>query len=106
MIAGAHPAARPVLADRSSRGLFVDRVAEALRQGDRRAALATTLLAPPWGFRLEEVMMPVSIWQGLADNIVPAAMVRRPPLSVLHWVPGEGHLSLIVRRLDVVLADL
>lgn len=50
------------------------------------------------------------IWQGLADNIVPPAMARHLaaglPLSELQCVPGEGHLSLIVRHLDTILADL
>lgn len=54
--------------------------------------------------------MPVRIWQGLADNIVPAAMARRLagalPHSEAHWLPGEGHLSLIVRYLGAVLEDL
>ncbi|HSJ52168.1 MAG TPA: alpha/beta hydrolase, partial [Anaerolineae bacterium] len=69
-----------------------------------------TLLARPWDFGLQEVTVPVRIWQGLADNIVPAATAQHLaaalPSSECHNLPDEGHLSLVVRQLDAVLADL
>lgn len=63
------------------------------------------------GSRLEgrlAARAPVSQWHGLADDIVPAAMAPARaaalPGSALHCLAGEGHLSLIVRRLDAALA--
>lgn len=110
MRAAAPPADRTVLADAGYRTLFAESTAEALRQGGRGAAWELTLLARPWDFRLEEVRAPVRIWHGLADNIVPPAMARHLaaglPLGELHCLPGEGHLSLIVRHLDAILASL
>lgn len=110
MLAGAPAADRAVLADADYRVLLGASTAEALRQGGRGVAWELTLLARPWDFSLEEVNLPVRIWQGLSDNIVPAAMARRLigelPRSEAHWLPGEGHLSLIVRHLDAVLEDL
>lgn len=110
MMATAPPADRRVLADPGYRALFVESTAEALRQGGRGAALELTLLARPWDFRLQEVPITVQIWQGLADNIVPAASARHLaamlPASECHFLPDEGHFSLIVRHLDAVLADL
>lgn len=110
MMAGAPPADRVVLADTVYRALFAESTAEALRRGGRGAAWELTLLARLWDFRLQEVPIPVRIWQGLADNIVPAAMARHLaaalPHSDSHYLPDEGHLSLIVHHLDAVLADL
>jgi pimeloyl-ACP methyl ester carboxylesterase len=110
MMATAPPADRRVLADPGYRALVTESTAEALRQGGGGAAWELTLLAQPWGFKLQEVPVPVRIWQGLADNIVPAATAQDLaavlPNSECHYLPGEGHLSLLVRHLDAVLADL
>ncbi|HEX8011488.1 MAG TPA: alpha/beta fold hydrolase [Casimicrobiaceae bacterium] len=110
MTVAAPAADRRVLADPAYRALLTASTAEALRQGGRGAARELTLLARPWDFSLREIFVPVRIWQGLADNIVPPAMARDLaaglPRSELNCVPDEGHLSLIVRRLDAVLADL
>lgn len=110
MMVGAPAVDRRVLADAVYRALFAASTAEALRQGGRGPAWELMLLARPWDFRLQEVPIPVRIWQGLADNIVPAAMARHLaaalPHSESHYLPDDGHLSLIVRRIDAVLADL
>ena len=110
MMAVAPPPDRRVLADAVYRALLAESTAEALRQGGRGAAWELTLLARPWDFRPQEVPIPVRIWQGLADNIVPAGIARRLaaalPYSESHYLPDEGHLSLIVRHLDAVLASL
>lgn len=110
MLARASRADRAVLADTGYRTLLLDSTSEALRQGGRCVAYELTLLARPWDLRLEEVCTPVTIWQGLADNIVPPAMARHLanalPHAALHGLPGEGHLSLIVDHIERVLADL
>ena len=60
-----------------------------------------------WDFRLQAVSIPVRTWHGLADHIVPAAMVRHLAWGVAAQrgllAPGEGRLSPTVRRLDAVL---
>jgi pimeloyl-ACP methyl ester carboxylesterase len=49
----------------------------------------------PWGFRLEEMDVPVDVWTGTEDELVhrdwPAELARRIPGAVLHRRPG-GHL--------------
>jgi pimeloyl-ACP methyl ester carboxylesterase len=108
--AGAPAPDRMVLADPSYRALVLESTAEAIRQGGHGAAWELTLLTQPWDFALREVSTPVHIWQGLADTTVPVAMARQMavelPHSECHYLPAEGHLSLIVRHLDAVLADL
>lgn len=110
MLASAPPADRAVLADAGYRALFTESTKEALRQGGRGAACELVLLARPWDFRLDEVRVPVKIWQGLADNVVPPAMPEyladALPHGELVSLADEGHFSLIVRHLDRVLADV
>jgi len=110
MLAVAPPADRQVLAETDYRTLLAASTAETLRRGGRGIAWELTLLARPWDFLLERVRMPVRIWQGLADNIVPAAMTRYLAEALPHaqarYLPNEGHLSLIVRHLGAVLEDL
>jgi pimeloyl-ACP methyl ester carboxylesterase len=71
---------------------------EALRQGTRGFALEARLLVRPWGFRLEEIRVPVHIWHGTEDVDTPVAMGRvvaaRIPNSHLTICPGEGHMLL------------
>ncbi|ALP52294.1 hypothetical protein Tel_03575 [Candidatus Tenderia electrophaga] len=110
MLAGAPEADRKVLADADYRALLAASTAEALRQGGRGVAWELTLLARPWDFSLQEVSVPVRLWQGLSDNIVPPVMARglvgALSTTEVHYLPGEGHLSLIARRLAPVLENL
>lgn len=110
MMRGVPSADREVLADPDYRTVLIESMAQALRQGGRGVAWELTVLSRPWDFQVQIVRMPVSIWQGLADNIVPAAMTQRLAASLPRceprYVRNEGHLSLIVRHLGAVLADL
>jgi pimeloyl-ACP methyl ester carboxylesterase len=110
MVTGMVSPDRDMFADPGYRTIMLESTAEALRQGGRGAARELTLIARPWDFQLRDVRMPVSLWQGLADQILPAAMARRLaaalPECSAHYFPEEGHLSLVVRRIGEVLAQL
>ena len=110
MMAGMGSPDRDLFADPWYRGVMLESTAEALRQGGRGAAWELTLIARPWDFRLQDVQMPVALWQGLVDQILPAAMARRLaaalPACNPRYLPGEGHLSLVVRHIGEVLAEL
>ena len=110
MMAGMVSPDRDLFADPGYRALMLESTAQALRQGGRGPAWELTLIARPWDFRLADVRMPVTLWQGLADQILPAAMARRLagalPACDAHYLPGEGHLSLVARHIEEVLADL
>lgn len=110
MMAGMVSPDRDLFADPDYRALVLASTAEALRQGGRGPAWELTLIARPWDFPLEDVRMPVSLWQGLADQILPAAMARRLaaalPACKPRYLPGEGHLSLVVRHIGEVLAQV
>ena len=53
----------------------------------------------PWGFALSDISVPVLIWQGDQDLMVPHAhsywLEKHIPTGKLHFVPGHGHISLI-----------
>ncbi|HEY8217473.1 MAG TPA: alpha/beta hydrolase [Acidimicrobiia bacterium] len=73
------------------------------------AAQDFALFSRDWGFRLEDISVPVHVWQGDADRNVPAAharlLARSIPNAQLHECPGEGHM-LIFDRLEDILRTL
>jgi pimeloyl-ACP methyl ester carboxylesterase len=64
----------------------------------------------PWGFSVGDIRVPVSVWQGDLDLMVPFAhgrwLLSNIPGAVGRMVPGHGHISLVTRYRDEVLADL
>lgn len=81
---------------------------EGLRQGVRGALWDVMLYARPWGFPLERVEIPVELWHGSADRIVPPhhgqALTRSLAQSNLNLAEGEGHYSLPIDHGDAILA--
>ena len=64
----------------------------------------------PWGFDLDAITVPVQVWQGTDDLMVPFAhgqwLIERVPAAQSCLVEGEGHLSLADRAYATGLADL
>ncbi|MFL6159981.1 MAG: alpha/beta fold hydrolase [Marmoricola sp.] len=62
-----------------------------------------------WGFELADIRVPVSVWQGRQDAMVPFShgtwLAENVPDARAHLYDDEGHVSLVA-RLDDVLADL
>jgi pimeloyl-ACP methyl ester carboxylesterase len=61
----------------------------------------------PWGFELNAIKVPVQIWQGDQDLMVPHAhsywLEKHIPGSSLNFVPGHGHISLVVEYKSQIL---
>jgi pimeloyl-ACP methyl ester carboxylesterase len=82
---------------------------EALRSGARGLAHEAPLfLGQPWGFQLEAIRVPVRLWYGEADSIVPLQMGRylasAIPQSELTIFPGEGHMLHITHWEEILRA--
>jgi pimeloyl-ACP methyl ester carboxylesterase len=64
----------------------------------------------PWGFELAEIRVPVMIWQGGQDRMVPFShgqwLARHVPGATARLLPDEGHLSLVVGSFDRILGEL
>jgi pimeloyl-ACP methyl ester carboxylesterase len=63
----------------------------------------------PWGFHVGDITVPVSVWQGREDRMVPFAHAEWLAANVAgaqaHFIEGEGHISLIA-SIGTILDDL
>jgi pimeloyl-ACP methyl ester carboxylesterase len=63
-------------------------------------------MSAPWEFDPEDVTVPVRIFQGSADALVPEAwgdeLARRIPGATITRYPDEGHFIAFTRRRDVL----
>lgn len=94
-------------------GEFADWLAATFRRavvqgtiGWREDGLA---IMAPWGFDLGDARVPVAIWQGRQDAMVPFGhgewLAVNVPGARAHLFEDEGHISLVA-RLPEILADL
>ena len=64
----------------------------------------------PWGFDLSEIRVPVSVWQGPHDLMVPFAhgqwLAAHVAGARANLRPEHGHLSLLVGSIGEILDDL
>jgi pimeloyl-ACP methyl ester carboxylesterase len=64
----------------------------------------------PWGFGLGDIGVPVVVWQGGQDRMVPSAhgqwLVAHLPNARARLLPGEGHLSIAVEKFREVVDEL
>jgi pimeloyl-ACP methyl ester carboxylesterase len=58
-----------------------------------------SLLPWPWSVQLENIRVPIACWQGLCDLSAPEAtghfLGKQIPKSVVTFVQGQGHLTLL-----------
>jgi pimeloyl-ACP methyl ester carboxylesterase len=67
------------------------------------------VLARPWGFDVTEIIVPVALWQGAHDLMVPFGhgqwLAAHLPGARVHLFDDEGHVSLL-HRLGDMLTEL
>jgi pimeloyl-ACP methyl ester carboxylesterase len=70
----------------------------------------TAIYGRPWGFDLADVEVPVYLWYGKADTLVPPEMglylAREVPTAEAHLYPDLGHLSVLDRHERTVVRTL
>ena len=105
------------LVDEVDRAALTGDLADALVRMVRRALSAGTAgwfdddlaFVKPWGFDLEAITVPVAIWQGAQDRMVPFAhgkwLAAHVPGARVRLDDDQGHLSL-AGQLPAILADL
>lgn len=98
-----------VLAEPELRSRMIANSAELYRQGGRGMYDEALILARPWGFEPAELRVPVEVWQGGRDAVVPMAMAthlaRVIPGARLRLYPNEGH-HLLYRHWPEIIASL
>jgi len=81
----------------------------AVAQGPGGMIEDTLQVVRPWGFDLAGIQVPVAVWQGGRDKMVPFAhgqwLADAIPGARAHLFADEGHLSLAA-KIDEILADL
>lgn len=83
---------------------------EALRQGNGHILQEHRLYKRPWGFDLDGITVLVHIWHGLADRQASPAWSRALAEEITddetHFIPDEGHFSLLVNYQEQILRAL
>jgi pimeloyl-ACP methyl ester carboxylesterase len=104
------PADRTVLTEWGPPDHALAFVREAVRQGTEGCVQDYRIFGAPWGFALEEIRVPVDIWEGADDSTGPpgyrAFLQRHIPQASVTVVPGEGHLSLLPHQAPAILSSL
>ena len=101
---------RAAVADEALRRALVDDMREAFRQGARGPARDARIVSRRWGFKPEEIRVPVWLWHGQEDRNVPPALARflseRIPGSRTTFYRADGHLSTFVGHVSEILGAL
>jgi pimeloyl-ACP methyl ester carboxylesterase len=107
-LASMPPTDAAVMSQPGIRALFAADARECFRQGSRGYAEDQALMAGPWGFRLQDIRVPVRVHHGEADRNVPVAMGRRmaaliPDCKAVFYA-DEGHLAFVPHGAEIVSA--
>ena len=78
------------------KAMFLDDLLNGSRKQLAAPFADVVVFARDWGFRLDEVKVPVRWWHGDRDHIIPFShgrhVVDRLPDAELYHLPGESHL--------------
>ncbi|HEV8087569.1 MAG TPA: alpha/beta hydrolase [Actinomycetota bacterium] len=89
---------------------MVDSQAEAFRSGIWGWFDDDIAFTVPWGFDLAAMTVPVTIWQGAQDLMVPFAhgdwLAKHVAGAKHEYRPEHGHLSLAIAAFDQIVEDL
>lgn len=102
------------LVDEVDAAALTGEIADYLARSNRQASVQGTaglledslVLARPWGFDVAEIAVPVSIWQGAHDLMVPYGhgqwLAEHVPGARVHLFGDEGHVSLLTRHEEML----
>lgn len=88
------------------KAMFLDDLLNGSRKQLAAPIADAVLFARYWGFRLDEITVPVHWWHGDADHIVPYShgehAVALLPDAQLYTLPGESHLAGLGRAEEIL----
>jgi pimeloyl-ACP methyl ester carboxylesterase len=95
-------------------GDFAEYIAAAIREGLRESYWGwfddDMAFVKPWGFDLATIRVPVHVWQGRHDRLVPYGhglwLAGHVGSAVPHLFDYEGHLSIGVGAMEAILDEL
>ena len=97
---------RRLLARPEFQAMFLDDLLNGSRKQMAAPFADVVVFARDWGFRLDEVKVPVQWWHGDRDHIVPFAhgehVVSLLPDAELHPIAGESHLAGLGRAEEIL----
>ena len=86
---------------------IIDATKEAFRSGVSGMSQEIVLTLKPWGFKLENITYPITIWQGGMDKQAPEMHARIYakviPNANLTFFKDEGHLSILKNHGEEIL---
>ncbi|HZN81831.1 MAG TPA: alpha/beta hydrolase [Mycobacterium sp.] len=97
---------RQLLVRPEFKAMFLDDLLNGSRKQLAAPFADVVVFARDWGFRLEEVKVPVRWWHGDRDHIVPFEhgqhVVSKLPDAQLTHLPGESHLAGLGRAEEIL----
>jgi pimeloyl-ACP methyl ester carboxylesterase len=97
---------RRMLARPEFKAMFLDDLLNGSRKQLAAPFADIVVFARDWGFRLDEVKVPVRWWHGDRDHIVPFEhgqhVVAKLPDAQLYHLPGESHLAGLGRAEEIL----
>ena len=93
------PPDQAALSDEHATDMLLASMTESFRPGAAGSAWEGRLLTRPWGFELEDVTVPVLMWQGDADVNCPLSTATHLssaiPNASLTVLPDKGHFFIL-----------
>ena len=101
---------RLVLSEPEAQEFVLTSAVEGVCQGGGPLLEEIRIYSKLWGFKLDDLNVPISLFQGEVDIDVPASMARYQaeliPDCELNLYPTDGHFSLLVNHIDEIIASL
>jgi pimeloyl-ACP methyl ester carboxylesterase len=103
------PPDQAILSQPEIKSMLIPNWVEGVHQGVRGFAWEGVIFAHPWGFPLEEISIPVTLWHGDSDFSIPLSMAEHMasaiPKSSLRVISNEGHF-LLFKYWEEILSDI
>jgi len=84
----------------------VAQLQQAFRVGVQGVALDYSLVMNSWGFRPEDISVPIQLWHGEADRQIPLSMGQYLAVAIPNcrenFLPGEGHYMFFSHIQDIL----